>query len=208
MKKSLLTKENIEFANHVAWKFGRAMLSDQHEKSITMEDLQQESFLGLWEAAQRYDAALGIDFRSLAFVWCRKFVIRALHKYGTPLTVPERLEETVALLHLDAMSCAMKDPGTEDDEDDVQVVDEVLWEMIADDEAEKAADEDQQERIERALNGLSPKERKALVCLFGLGSQTEPQGREATAQQLGIAPGRVTQIKERALRKLELLLSA
>ena len=204
MNDSLLNKENIEFANQLAWKFGRSVLGDLHEKSSTMDDLRQESFLGLYEAAQRYDPALGVEFTSLAYIWCRKFVLRAVRKYGTPLSVPDNYEGGAELLHLDATIDVLSDGA----DDDGSLEDRLLYQMAMEDEAERNAEEMRKERVERALSGLSPKERKALICIFGLEGQHEALSGQETAQMLNVVPGRVTQIKERALRKLEIALGA
>lgn len=207
MNKSLLNKENIELANQLAWKFGRSVLGDLHEKCVTMDDLRQESFLGLYEAAQRYDPALGVEFSSLAYIWCRKFVLRAVRKYGTPLSLPDNYEGGAELLHLDATFDVVASP-CETEEEDGSVFDSVFNQLTIEEEAERAANEALQIRVEQALAGLSPKERKALTCIFGLDGQDEELNGQETAEVLGVAPGRVTQIKERALRKLEIALSA
>ncbi len=204
MNDSLLNKENIEFANQLAWKFGRSIMGDLHEKSITMDDLRQESFLGLYEAAQRFDPTLGVEFTSLAYIWCRKFVLRAVRKYGTPLSVPDNYEGGAELLHLDVTIDVLSD-GTDDDG---SLEDRLLYKMAMEDEAERDAEEVRKERVEHALAGLSPKERKALCCIFGLDGQDGELSGQETAQVLGVVPGRVTQIKERALRKLELALAS
>ena len=204
MNDSLLNKENIEFANQLAWKFGRSVLGDLHEKSITMDDLRQESFLGLYEAAQRFDPTLGVEFTSLAYIWCRKFVLRAVRKYGTPLSVPDNYEGGAELLHLDATIGVISDGA----DNDGLLEDRLLYQMAMEDEAERDAEEVRKERVKQALAGLSPKERKALTCIFGLNGQDEELSGQETALVLGVVPGRVTQIKERALRKLELALSA
>ena len=206
MNDSLLNKENIEFANHLAWKFGRSIMGDLHEKSITMDDLRQESFLGLYEAAQRYDPALGVEFTSLAYIWCRKFVLRAVRKYGSPLSVSDNYDGGAELLHFDATIDVVAGASAGHD-DDGTLEDRLLYQMALHDDAEHEAEEKRLELMERALAGLSPKERKALVCIFGL-DQDEPLSGQETASALGVVPGRVSQIKERALRKLELALSA
>ncbi len=206
MNYSLLNKENVDFANHLAWKFGRSIMGDLHEKSITMDDLRQESFLGLYEAAQRYDPALGVEFTSLAYIWCRKFVLRAVRKYGSPLSVPDNYDGSAELLHLDATIDVVAGVLVGHD-DEGTLKDRLLYQMALHDEAEREAEENRQELVERALAGLTPKERKALVYIFGL-DQDEPLSGQQTALALGVVPGRVSQIKERALRKLELALTA
>lgn len=89
---SLFNQENIEYASQLAWKFGWTILGSQHEKSITMDDLRQESFLGLWEAGRHYNPAQGLDFHSLAYIWCRKFVLHAIRKFSTQLTIPDNFD--------------------------------------------------------------------------------------------------------------------
>lgn len=205
MNESFLNNENIEFANQLAWKFGRSILGDVHEKSITMDDLRQESFLGLYEAAQRYDPALGVEFTSLAYIWCRKFVLRAVRKYGTPLSVPYNYEgDDAELLHLDTTFDVVASPYAWHD-DNGTLEDRLFYRKAQAEEAEHDAEVVLKERVERALAGLTPKERKALACIFGLDGQEKELSGQEVAQVLDVVPGRVTQIKERALHKLEFM---
>lgn len=204
MKENLLSQENISFADTLAYKFGRSILGDLHEKSITMDDLRQESFLGLYEAAQRYDESLGVEFTSLAYIWCRKFVLRAVRKYGSPLTVPDNFEGEVELLHFDLTADDAAVSTSADDDGSLE--DRILYQMALAEEREREAEEERKEIVERALQGLTDKERRAIACLFAL-SVEELSGQE-TAAALGVVPGRVSQIKERALRKLERALAA
>lgn len=204
MKENLLSQENISFADTLAYKFGRSILGDLHEKSITMDDLRQESFLGLYEAAQRYDESLGVEFTSLAYIWCRKFVLRAVRKYGSPLTVPDNFEGEVELLHFDLTADDAAVSTSADDDGSLE--DRILYQMALAEEREREAEEERKEIVERALQGLTDKERRAIACLFALSGEAL-SGLE-TAAALGVVPGRVSQIKERALRKLERALAA
>lgn len=204
MKENLLSQENISFADTLAYKFGRSILGDLHEKSIMMDDLRQESFLGLYEAAQRYDESLGVEFTSLAYIWCRKFVLRAVRKYGSPLTVPDNFEGEVELLHFDLTADDAAVSTSADDDGSLE--DRILYQMALAEEREREAEEERKEIVERALQGLTDKERRAIACLFALSGE-ELSGQE-TAAALGVVPGRVSQIKERALRKLERALAA
>ncbi len=180
------------------------MLADTHEKSIVIADLRQESFLGLYEAAQRYDDTLGMSFHSLAYIWCRKFVLHAMHKYSTPLTVPVNFNwpEELKMLHLDE---TMKDWDI-DAEDDGSLADRILYQMAEEEQTEREAQVALAERLERCMEGLTRKERQALIHLYGLDGK-ELNGRE-TAALLHITPGRVAKIKERALCKMGIALSA
>lgn len=195
-----LTTENIEFAKNLAHLLGRSILADNNEKSIEMCDLEQESFLGLYEASQRYDKALGIEFRTLAFIWCRKFILRAVRKFGTPLSVPCNYEsEDVKLLHFDVSG---EEISTLDAADEGTLEDRLLYQMAIAEEAENEAAENRRELVKRALSRLSHQERKALICLFGLNTH-KPLNEKKAAGVLGVTPSRVTQIKQHALRKVE-----
>lgn len=200
MNNSLLTKENIEYAKALANKFGGTIKCDMHEKSITMDDLEQESLLGLCEAAERYDETLNIEFRTYAYIWCRKRVLEAKHKYGSPLSVSINHAEKVDLVHLELMQS--DDDKPDEIVDPGSLSDALFYQMSMREEAEREADAALMARVERMLTGLSPKERQALVYLYGLRGQTELDGPEV-AKLLGITPRRVNQIREGALRKLE-----
>lgn len=215
-----LVCENLEWAEQLAWRFGRSIMGDKHEKSITMDDLKQEAVCGLMEAAMRWRPTpqpcishdcesplkgegeeTAATFQTYAFIWIRKFVLRAVRKFGTPLSVPCNFEGGVELLHLDVM---MEDvaSGYASGDDDGSPADRLMYEVAVAEDAERDEQEGRKALVERMLEGLSAKERKALECLFALDG-VEMSGKE-TAEVLGVVPGRVSQLKERALRKLEM----
>jgi len=209
-----LVCENLDWAEQLAWRFGRSIMGDKHEKSITMDDLRQEAMCGLIEAAMRWSPApqpshvkdegeeATACFQTYAFIWIRKFVLRAVRKFGTPLSVPCNFEGGVELLHLDVL---MEDvaSGYASGDDDGSPADRLMYEVAVAEDAERDVQEEREAQVDRMLEGLSAKERMALVCLFALDGE-ERNGQE-TAEALGVAPGRVSQLKERALRKLETL---
>lgn len=202
MMKNKLIEENIEFAKALASKYGGSILRDKHEKSITIEDLQQESLLGLCEAAERYDERLGIEFTSYAYIWCRKYVLQAVHKYGTPLSVSINYTEKIDLMHLELM--LPDEDKSEETVDTGSLADGLFYQMSMREEAEREAAAEHITRVKRMLSGLAPKERKALVYLFGLGNREE-LNEDEVAKILGITSRRVYQIREQALRKAELM---
>lgn len=198
----LLSKENIDYAYSLALKFGWPLMGGRQEKIISIDDLRQESFLGLYEAARHYDEGLGVDFRSFAYIWCRKFVLRALRKYSTPLSVPDNFSETIAVDHID-VSMDMVATAFGDSDDDGSPADRLFFRMAVEEEREREADEELCERMARALEGLSHRERYILMELFYEGHRNDE-----VSQTAGMTTGRVSQIKERALRKLEERLSS
>lgn len=54
-----------------------------------LEDLIQEGFLGLREAAKRYDPSHGAKFSTYASAWIRQSVIRYINQYGKAIRLPE-----------------------------------------------------------------------------------------------------------------------
>lgn len=69
-----LAERHLPFAQHMAQHYGAMARS----KGISMDDLQQDAALGLCEAALRYDPAKGVSFRTYAYAWCYKYIMRTL----------------------------------------------------------------------------------------------------------------------------------
>lgn len=176
-----------------------------------MDDLKAEAVCGLMEAAMRYEPLLRegmaevASFQTYAYIWIRKFVLRAIRKFGTPLSVPCNYDEGVELLHLDVMKDDLVN-GCSSGDDNGSLADRLLYAVAAAEEAEREATQTREALVEQLLEGLTAKERKVLECLFGLDGME--MSCQETAELLGVAPGRVSQLKERALRKLEMQLAA
>jgi len=192
-----LVIDNIPLAEQIAIKFSHCIDSDLIEKSITLDDLKQESLLGLCEAAARFDTTLGIDFTPMAYVWCRRLVTCALSKYGTPLSVHSSFDQPIELLHLDAEL----DNPTESKDDDGEHIDTILYALASEAHAEQQARQYNHQRVARMLRGLNPNERKVICYLYGLDNQAFTVGQ--VARMLRLSPRRVLDIKHTAERKME-----
>lgn len=200
-----LIVENLAYAEKIANRYGSSIKADCNEKCITIDDLIQEAIIGLTEAAFRYDKALGVGFTTYAFIWCRKYVLRAVRKYGTPLSVPDNFSgNEFAIRHIDAL---MDDVATSysDVDDDGSPADRLFFNYAMLQMAEAEESEALRERVEYAMQGLSPKERWVLTYLYAL--EGEEKTNAELAAELGIMPARITQIKERAMRKMETRIS-
>ena len=68
----LLVISHMPLAYAMAWRM--------KDCGVSLEDLQQEGCLGLCEAAMRYDEESGCRFATYATHWCRKMMLRAIHK--------------------------------------------------------------------------------------------------------------------------------
>ena len=68
----------------------RVIVNQYQTKGIDKQDLIQEGYLGLIEAAQRYDASTGIQFSSYASWWIRKYVRNSIAQFINILPIPTR----------------------------------------------------------------------------------------------------------------------
>lgn len=57
--------------------------------SIPQEDLMQEGYIGLLEAAKHFNPELGVTFQSYAACWVRKYITEAIRRYGYIITLPQ-----------------------------------------------------------------------------------------------------------------------
>lgn len=202
-----LVAKHIVFAESLAQKIGQRVASDLSELCIDMDDLKQESLLGLCEAAIRFDPKVGTNFRTLAYYYCRRYVLLAIRKYGVPVSVPNNFTATVQSVRLDWVGCDgdVEDnvvagrlglPTMEADGDDRGIeatearglIDELS--LRADREA--ALQEAQEQLVAQWLSRLSPRDQLITRLAFGL--DCEPLSYQAVGQQVGLTSTRVSQI--------------
>ena len=69
-----LVEENIPFAMNL----GKSYAAVGRLKGVPVEDLQQEACIGLCAAAKKYDARQGVKFSTYAFLWCKKYILKAI----------------------------------------------------------------------------------------------------------------------------------
>ena len=88
-----------EVADHMAqlWQQNQGIIGKLAEKYSHLaeeEDLKQEGYFGLWEAARRYNPKEGAKFITYASHWIRQKMVRYIHNNGTvriPVHENERL---------------------------------------------------------------------------------------------------------------------
>ena len=68
----LLVLSHMPLVYAMAWRL--------RDKGISQDDLQQEGFLGLCEAATRYDENVDCSFATYASYWCRKMMLRVIRR--------------------------------------------------------------------------------------------------------------------------------
>ena len=96
-----------EVADHMAqlWQQNQGIIGKLAEKYSHLaeeEDLKQEGYFGLWEAARRYNPKEGAKFITYASHWIRQKMVRYIHNNGTvriPVHENERLMQ-LSLIHI------------------------------------------------------------------------------------------------------------
>jgi len=58
----------------------KAIAQSYAKLGVPLEDLIQEGRIGLWEAAQRFDANRETKFSTYATFWIKKRILAAVHK--------------------------------------------------------------------------------------------------------------------------------
>lgn len=149
---------------------------------VLLDDLRQEACLGLCEAARRYDASVGTPFAAYARHWCRKRTLLAVRHHGSPVRLPENERPQARFYSLSA------EDDTRDDDDEEQL--------------RKA----QADRIDDALQCLTPREQTVVRLFHGFDYPRLSMAEIAAA--LGFSKPRVSFIYRHALGHLHEALAA
>lgn len=181
-----LVESHQKMVNAMVWKL--------RDCGVGLEDLRQEGYVGLCEAAMRYKEESGSSFATYAAHWCRKMMLLAIERYGAPMQLPQKARQAIRFYRVD------RDDSPQG-VDDTRSTDSTLSEAYR-----ERADEDllrigQQRRIADALECLTPMERQIIAQSYGF--ETDCLSLTETAAALGLSPARVSVLRSRALHKLD-----
>lgn len=195
-------------------------------KGLEFEDLLHEGFLGLINAAERFDETRGFKFISYAVWWIRRYLTDAIVKYSTLIQFPLNVQ----ILHRRIWNFKVKyehkngflPPITEievDDEENLErnsfldslpnnlkntcipCEDLDVFEDNHNDIWDYENNEYNNNYVSSLLAQLSKRERNILLKAFGIGVREETL--ENIGEYYGLSRERVRQIKEKAIRKLQ-----
>ena len=162
----------------------------QYGKVNNQQDLMQEGFIGLIEAAKRYDPSTGVRFESYASWWVRKYIREHIIRYGQAVSLPSNTKDIFEHITEDIDATRYEEDG-----DVITFADCIADETDTDEEREQQ----QFERLHKAIEELPKREQTIIRQMYGIGCKKIPQ--KQIAQQLGIAPVTVWRIHEKILKK-------
>ncbi len=160
------------------------------------QDLMQEGYIGLMEAAKKYDPDTGVRFDSYAGWWVRKYMREYIIRHGQAVSLPFKTRDYHRSATLD-----MDRPLYHDENGPVRFAD--LLTDGSTPETERIRQEERQ-RLKEAMEKLSPKEQTIIRQIYGIGQKKVPQTQ--IARQWGITPMTVWRIQDAALKKMKKML--
>ena len=174
----------------------RVIVNQYQTKGIDKQDLIQEGYLGLIEAAKQYDPSTGVQFTSYASWWIRKYVSRSIAQFINILPVPVRTGDQYTL-----KKRSFDDVFAVEDGDVITfaeaITDGVCIEQTIIEQEETA---ELHERLRKALNALPENERYTIQHLYGF--DADEMSLEEIASQIGFSTEWIRRLKVRALKHL------
>ena len=219
-----LTKANLRFVVSVAKQY--------QNQGLTLPDLINEGNVGLIKAAEKFDETRGFKFISYAVWWIRQSILQAIAEQSRIVRLPlnqvgsvnkinkalnkfeqenERrpsIEEIAATTDIpeekvdDALKANTRHVSVDapfSDDDSGSMLD-VMTDSNAPSVDKELLMESLREELRKVLDTL--KERERLVIKHYYGIDTQEKTLEEIGSKYGLTRERVTQIREKAIRKL------
>jgi RNA polymerase primary sigma factor len=205
-----LVEANLGFVVKVA--------KEYRNLGIPFEDLLNEGNLGLLEAARRFDADKGTKFITCAIWWIRKAILAALDEHSSLVRLPgyqkRKLREARAR-EADAEPDARTGAGrgihvysmdATSDEGPRSTFAERLTGSLGGCPEGRLISREAQRLLDDAVMRLPEQERQVIVARFGLAGEPVRVLKDL-GREMGLSRERVRQIEQRAIGRLQRLIS-
>ena len=160
------------------------------------QDLMQEGYIGLMEAAKRYDPTTGVQFESYASWWVRKYMRLWMLNNSQIVRLPAKTKD-----YYKPLTENIETPLKEEDGDVIRYADILTDGTTAETDLIR---QEERQRLKEAIEKLSAREQTIIGQIYGIGQKKVPQTQ--IAQQLGITPMTVWRIQDAALKKMKNML--
>ncbi|RAQ93854.1 sigma-70 family RNA polymerase sigma factor [Thermogemmatispora tikiterensis] len=180
------------------------LLRDSHP-SLELADLIQEGNLGLLEAAKRFDPTHGVRFSTYATWWIRRArAIQAADLIRLPAHVQQRLHARTGRSQQQGSSLPRTVSLDAPTQADHQLVAVIPDQTVPDPSAGDPDETEQQRWLAQAVRRvLTPKQRLVMEALRGWGDRWRPATQAEVGRELGLCRGRILQIKQAAVARLQ-----
>ena len=178
-----LYNKNIRLLNKLAWKYSNI------NYLYTYEDLQNETYLALTEAAEKYDPRM-CQFSTFLFVVTNQKLYAVVNGKSSKEKGNNELNKCISIYQ------------TLTNTDDCTIED-MIEDITAENDfnlPERLFILDLHDKLDNALNSLTDKQKIVIECIngFNMESFTEAE----LASDMHVTPGRINEIKNNAYRKL------
>ena len=166
----------------------------QFGKTNFTQDLMQEGYIGLVEAAKRYDPATGVQFDSYASWWIRKYVREYIIRHGQTVSLPFTNKDVFDHITQDVEAACYEEDG-----------DVITFADMLTDGATTETDlirQEEHQRLKEAIEKLSPREQQIIRQIYGIGCKVVPM--KEIAKGLGLSYDRVKKLHEKCIKKLKI----
>ena len=175
-----LVQANLRFAVQVAKQY--------QGMGVELEDLIGFANIGLFEAAERFDAGRGVKFITFAIWYIRAELQKALNDLGRTVRIPSHRTAT------EEYSVKSISTPVGDSENAETYADRYL---VAEAGKSTRDTQDLQFDLQRALNHLKPKQRAAITRFYGIGFEYA-QCMDQIAEELEVTGERARQLVRQA----------
>ena len=183
-----LYNKNIRLLNKLAWKYSNI------NYLYPYEDLQNETYLALTEAAEKYDPRM-CQFSSFLFVVTNQKLYAIVNgKSSKEKGNNDLYKKQISIYTVLDNQNGDAEVGLID-----TIEDEVAQEMI-DNLPEIMFITDLHDKLDNALNSLTDKQKTVIECINGFNSEIYKE--VELASYMNITPGRINEIKNNAYKKL------
>jgi RNA polymerase sigma-32 factor len=169
--------------------------------AILPEDLHSEAYIGLLEAAKRFDPDLGIRFSTYAQHWIRAAITDHIFKVSTIVRSPSHGKGKLAFWRGEKTIAVSMESRIAGEDNDLTLGDTFVSEgPLPDELAEESIDGQRlTEEIRRALSRLKDREREIIRARY---LKEDSETLAVVAERFGISRERVRQIEVVALNRL------